>query len=236
MGNTMLPKLLCAGLLLAVTTISHAENDIDDLRDGESTDWSLIKHDIKRNIKAYDKKEYGKRMRSFKLDVIIDAPLESVARVYYDIDNYHKWFWQVSNPKILRKVSDTEFYYYLEHAAPIGLPNRDVIIHAQITPYSASHPYIEFRLKAIPDFIPAKPPLVRMVAEDMVWKWTPIDKKSTHLETQGYIDPGGLAPSWAITAVQRQAPYYTMLGLQRMVKLPQYLTPSTPSPFKVYAD
>lgn len=73
-----------------------------------------------------------------------------------------------------------------------------------------------------------------MVAEDMALKWTPIDKNTTRLETEGYIDPGGVIPSWAITAVQRQAPYYTMLGLQRMVKQPQYLSATTPPPFKIY--
>lgn len=232
----MYKKIVILGLVscLSVFNLAHAKDDIDDLRDNDSTEWSLVKHDVKRQIKAYDKKEYGNRLRSFKLDAVIDAPLETVARVYYDIENYHKWFWQVSSPKILKRVSDTEFYYYLEHGAPVGLPDRDVIIHAQIIPHSRNHPYIEFKLKAVPDFIAPKPPLVRMVAEDMTLKWTPIDKNTTRLETEGYIDPGGVIPSWAITAVQRQAPYYTMLGLQRMVKQPQYLNPTTSSPFKVY--
>jgi len=229
----LLQKSRCYFLAATLVVSANTYADIDDLRDKASTEWSLIKHDKKRQIKAFDKKEYGNRLRSFKLDVVIDAPLETVARVYYDIENYHKWFWQVTNPKLLKRVSDTEFYYYLQHGAPVGLPDRDVIIHAQIVPYSRNHPYIEFKLKAIPDFIPEKPPLVRMIAEDMIIKWTPIDKNTTRLETEGYIDPGGVIPSWAITAVQRQAPYYTMLGLQRMVQLPQYLSPNTPSPFKV---
>ncbi len=99
------------------------------------------------------------------------------------------------SPKLLKRVSDTEFYYYLQHGAPVGLPDRDVIIHAQIVSYSRNHPYTEFKLKAIPDFIPEKPPLVRMIAEDMIIKWTPIDKNTTRLETEGYIDPGGVIPS-----------------------------------------
>jgi hypothetical protein len=45
----------------------------------------------------------------------------------------------------------------------------------------------------------------------------------THEEVEGYIDPGGDIPAWAINAVQRQAPYYTVIGLQRMVKnLPKF--------------
>ena len=56
----------------------------------------------------------------------------------------------------------------------------------------------------------------------MVIKFTPIDKSTTHLEVEGYIDPGGVIPSWTINFVQRSAPYTSMLGLARMVQLPYY--------------
>ena len=39
---------------------------------------------------------------------------------------------------------------------------------------------------------------------------------------EGYIDPGGVIPSWTINFVQRSAPYTSMLGLARMVQLPYY--------------
>ena len=72
-----------------------------------------------------------------------------------------------------------------------------------------------------------------MLAEDMEIKWTPVDKDKTRLEVEGFIHPGGFVPAWAINAVQRQAPYFTMVGLQRMVLLTQYNAPTTPMPFKI---
>lgn len=95
MSFVMYKKIVILGLVscLSVFNLAYAKDELDDLRDNNSSEWSLVKHDLKRNIKAYDKKEYGNRLRSFKLDVVIDAPLDSVARVYYDIENYHKWFW-----------------------------------------------------------------------------------------------------------------------------------------------
>jgi hypothetical protein len=229
--------LLSLTLLNGVAVTAHADSDddLDNLR-GTSpfSDWRLIKHDVRRNIKAYDKRDdQSSGVRSFKLDVIVDGSLETVARIYFDIDNYTRWFWTVREAKILKKVSDTEFYYYLQHDAPVTLPDRDVVIHAIIEPYTEQRGHASFRLKAVPDFIPAKPPLVRMLAEDMVIRWTPIEKDKTRLEVEGFIHPGGVVPAWAINAVQRQAPYYTMLGLQRMVQLPQYKSATTPMPFKI---
>jgi len=54
----------------------------------------------------------------------------------------------------------------------------------------------------------------------MLIKWTPNENNTqVHEEVEGYIAPSGNTPSWANTAVQRLAPYWTMVTLQRMVKL-----------------
>ena len=224
--------LVSSFLFSPISAFAANNDDLDELR-AQNNDWTLVKNDIAKQIKTYDKREQNKRMRSFKIDATFNAPVESVAAVYFDIENYDKWFWQVLDRRIIKKVSDTEFYYYLQHDAPVSLPDRDVVIHAVIEPYSAKKGYAAFKLKAVPDFIPPRPPFIRMTAEDMVIRWTPIEKDKTRLEVEGFIHPGGTVPSWAINAVQRQAPYYTMLGLQRMVQLPQYKNATTPLPFSI---
>jgi hypothetical protein len=70
-----------------------------------------------------------------------------------------------------------------------------------------------------------------VLAQDMIVKFTPINKDTTRLETEGYIDPGGVVPAWAINFVQRSAPYVTMVGLARMVQLPMYREGATPTEF-----
>jgi len=226
-------QAMVTSLLLVSSTVSFAD-DIRDLQDtGPANEWRLIKNDARKNIKAWDKRDDDKRYRSFKLDLMIDAPLETIARVYFDVENYPRWFWEVQEAKLLKKVSSTEFYYYLVHRAPVAQPNRDVIIHALVEPMTAKKPYVLFKLNAVPDYLPLKPPLVRMRAEDMVIKWTPMPNNQTHEEVEGYIDPGGDIPAWAINAVQRQAPYYTVIGLQRMVKNPKFSDVAEPLPFKI---
>lgn len=234
-----LPILLSALLCSALPTLVHADtdDDLDELRGVHPfNEWELIKNDTRRNIKAYTRREDGKGVRPFKLDYLIDAPFITLARVYLDIENYTRWFWQVREAHVLRKVSPTEFYYYIQHDAPVTLPDRDAIIHVNIEPYTPAKGFAAMKLKAEPNFLPDKPPLVRMQAEDMVVKFTPIDKEHVRVEVEGYIHPGGVVPAWAINAVQRQAPYYTVLGLQRMVQLPQYRNATGPLPFKLIAD
>lgn len=73
-----------------------------------------------------------------------------------------------------------------------------------------------------------------MKAEDMVVKMTPVSKNSIAVEAEGYVDPGGKVPNWAINFIQRSAPYKIVVGLQRMLDYPQYVQAKTPLPFPVF--
>lgn len=235
----MIKKALLA-LTLAVNlpVIAHAESDLEELRGSDvlTNEWKLVKNDKLRNIKAYLKREDGKKIRSFRIEAIIDAPMEAVARVGFDIDNYRRWYWQLLDARLLKKVSDREYIYYLVHNAPVGNPDRDVILRAVVEPYTPQKGYALVRINALPDYLPPKPPLVRMQAEDMVVKYTPLGKNKTLFENEGYIDPGGAAPVWTINFVQRQAPYAAVVGMLRMLQLPEYLNPDKPLPYKLFAN
>lgn len=207
-------------LALLSVNVFAASDDLDDLRSSKiaQDEWRLIKQDRAHDIQAYDKRDFGKNLRAFKVDYEVETSLDDIARVYFDFDNYRKWFYQVQEAKLLKKVSATEFYYYIVHRAPPTLPDRDAIIHATIEPYTTKRGYALLTLKSIPNYMPDKPPLVRMVAEDMTVKWTPIGGGKIKGVVEGYIDPGGVAPSWAINYIQSRAPYQTALGFQRVLK------------------
>lgn len=218
----MFKRVLQLLILALLTTSAFAANDdLDDLRSSKQAldEWRLIKHDKIRNIKAYDKRDLGKNLRSFKIEYEIEADLDDIARVYFDFDNYKKWFYQVLDSKLLKKVSPHEFYYYSVHQAPATLPDRDAIVHGIIEPYNAKRGYALLKLEAIPKYLPEKPPLVRMPALDMTVKYTPMGNGTINVVAIGYFEPGGFAPSWAVNYVQRQGPYLTVLGFIRMIKL-----------------
>ncbi len=71
--------------------------------------------------------------------------------------------------------------------------------------------------------------------QDMIVKFTPLGKEKVHLEAEGFVDPGGIAPTWAMNFVRRNAPYSTMLGLQRRVNMTATTAQTEPSPF-IYSE
>jgi len=206
-------------------TFASDDNELDEITVQLGNEWRLVKNDTRRGIKAYAKLENDKRFRSFKVEATLNTSIDVLGRVLFDFDNYFKWYWQVKDIKLLKKISETEHYLYIAHNAPPTIPDRDVILHTVIEPYSTQRPYVVFKVKAIPNYIPARPPLIRMLAEDMLLKMTPIGNK-VKLEAEGYVDPNGNEPVWATNFIQRSAPYSIIKGLQYMTTLEQYQKPA----------
>lgn len=224
----------------AVVFTAHASNN-DDLEELQSSrsykDWMLIKNDERNGIKLYVKHEDNKRFISFKQDYVVNAPLKTVARVMLDIDNYPRWYWEVKEVKLLKTVSPTEFYFYIRHNAPVTMPDRDSILHVTLEPYTRQRGFASLKMAAVPEFLPKKPPYVRVPIEDMAFKLTPVNNGAqVRVDVEAYVDPGGFAPKWATNAVQRQGPYSSALGLIRRVQDDAVRNATWPLPFKLIED
>ena len=154
-------------------------------------------------------------------------------RVLLDAENYSKWYWEVMDSKLLKQASPTEYYIYLTHRAPVGQPDRDVILHAVVEPQTSQNGVLMVKVRSAPDFIAQKPKFIRMPAEDMSIRLTPMPDNKILLEAEGYVDPGGTIPNWAINFVQRSAPYSIVLGLQRMMNKSEYARSNASLPFPV---
>jgi hypothetical protein len=172
-------SLLC--LTLAATTSHAAKNDDDDDKTEylpynakAVKEWSLIKDDQRHQIKTYSKQEDNRRYRSFKVQGILNGSLEAAARCQFDIDNLTNWYMNAIESKLLKRVSDTEYYFYFRLKMPLGVPHRDVIIHANVQPYSAKTGFLAITYTAAPDFIPVKPGVVRVPAYETSIKLTPL--------------------------------------------------------------
>lgn len=225
----LLIPMLMSGF--AVNAAAAEDEDTAKASKAQSVNgWLLVRDDAIHNIKAYAKQEDEKKFRTFRVEALMDASLETVARVQFDVDNIKKWFWSTSDSHLLKKVSDREFYYYQVYRTPL-VPDRDVIIHAVVEPYTVKKGFMGLKLNAVPDYMPAKSGLVRMAAHEINLKFTPVGNDKTKLEFEGYIDPSGVSPAWAINYYQRKSPYISVVGMQRMLQKTEYKDSKEPMPF-----
>lgn len=217
---------------------SAANNDeLAELRPPVSREWILTKDDRLRQIKTYFRLEDGKQYRSFKIEAILETPMQTLAHVLLDFDSYTKWYWKTRESRLLKHPSNTEFIVYFIHEAPQGLADRDVVLQCIIEPQTKVKRSITLKVTALPNFLPVAPPLVRMPAEDISIKFSPLPHGKIQVVAEGYFDPGGSGvPVWATNFIQRAAPYSVIRNFQRMLSRDEYRNSKKPLPFPVYDD
>lgn len=220
-------------LAISSTAFASSDNDLDELQGRMGNEWVLVKNDRLHQIKTWIKQEDNKRTRSFKIEAIINGKIEDYVRMALDIDDTKRWYYEVIESKLLKKISATEYLLYMVHNAPPGSPDRDVILQITYVPQTANKPSLEIKAVSLPNYLPSKPPLVRMEAENYITTLTPLGKNQYKQETEGYIDPGGHDPAWVINFIQRIAPYNTQVSIYRRLQQ-NNMVEKAPLPFPIY--
>ncbi len=219
--------LMLSGILSFAHAIEPPETALKptDLPSASGSEWQPVKSNTRLGISTWSRREDDKTWRSFKVEARLKSSMQQLEQVLFDFDNYNRWYWQVMDSRLLKTVSPTEFYLYLVHNAPLQLPDRDVILRVRIEPMTGNQSYARVRFSAVPDYLPPKPPLVRMVAEDFTMLLVP-DGDDILLKAEGVIDPGGSEPVWAANFVQRSAPYTIAANLSRVSRQAESATRS----------
>lgn len=207
-------------LILGTVSVYASTEDMDFLQGKAQKDvWIQSKNDKRRGIQAWYKQEEGKHTRTFKIEATIKAPMEQTAMALVGGDSWQRWFWECVESKLLKKVSSRESLFYLKVNVPRPFPDRDTVLRAVIEPYSKQTGKLVLRFNAIPDYIPKTQGVVR--AQDFTFKIeiTPLSEASIKLDLEGYVNPGEDLPAWAVNFMMRNAPYSSILGLERYVKI-----------------
>jgi hypothetical protein len=218
--------------LFFCSSFAQATDELDDLRAVNKNEWRLLKNDQRQKIKIWTKNEDDKPIRSFKVESVIDEPIDSLMRLGADIPAMSRWFFQMKSAKVIKLISAHEVIVYLVFDAPLGVPDRDAIVRITMFPMSSKQPYSLVKWEALPDYLPLKPPFVRMQAANFTAKLTPLNERQTAFDTEGYFNPGGHDPVWAVNFMQTRAPYVSLLGYRRVVANQKYHDPSQPQTFQ----
>lgn len=218
--------------LTLLSVNSYADKKDLNKQQKQSNDWYIVKQDNTRQITTYAKNEEGQSLRSFKIEAEFNASLATLASIQFDIANIKKWYWETLESRLISKVSETEYIYYLKFKVPLA-EDRDVVVKATVDPYKQGHnSTLLLTLRATPSAVPVPTGVTRMTTFNMDMKFTPLLSGKTQMVVEGLIDPAGDLPVWTTNLFQHQAPYSTMLGLYRMTQKAEYANPKAALAFK----
>lgn len=182
-------------------------------------DWRLEKD--KNGIQVYSRHLDGSRLKEIRVDCELTASLSQLVAFLSDVDQYSQVVYKNKSARLLRRVSETEFYYYSESEMPWPATNRDLVIHLRFA-YDPASKMLQIHTSSVPDMVPPKEGLVRVAFWQAAWNVRSLADNKMHINYTFQVDPGGTLPSWLINATAAIGPYQSFLNLREKIQLPRY--------------
>ena len=206
-NNTLLSRMGISFILIMLIGASFSLNA------GQEALWKLRKE--KNGIKVFTR-DSDTSLKDSKGTVIVKAEISKVYKLLMNFDRHSRWMYKVRASRILKKISEEEFYIYYEAEAPWPVLDRDIISHYKIK--KDENGKIVFQISGEADFIPEKESFVRVPRMEGAWELTPIDKNHVKVVFYNSSDPGGTLPYWLANTTAEDNPYQTLSSFKALLE------------------
>jgi START domain len=180
--------------------------------------WKL-KSD-KEGIQIYSSPFADSKIKALKVICSAQASLSQITAVLLNVGEQDDWFYHTKSI-VLKQVSPTELYYYAELHFPFPFDNRDFVEHILLSQNPVSK-IVTMEVQNLPDFIPPKKDLVRVIQSHCNWVIKPVSKNLILIEFTLFADPGGSIPSWLVNMMSSYGPFETFKKLKTELQKPEY--------------
>jgi ribosome-associated toxin RatA of RatAB toxin-antitoxin module len=176
----------------------------------DSQHWNL-KID-KDGIRVYNLKGDTAKFNEIKVECNFNTSPAKVVKLITDIEKQPLWVYGTKYSQLLKKVSETEFYFYKEVKVPAPMSNRDLVSHLKIARNNTDKS-IKIHVSSEPNFIAEKKGLVRVPFSQERWNIIPLAENKVKIEYYIKIDPGGFVPPSLANLFSTKGPYESFIKL-----------------------
>lgn len=174
--------------------------------------WVLEKN--ASGIKVYTRTVDGEDIREFKALMTVNAHRKTVAEIVVNISDYPNWYPDISEARILKKVSANEFYVYNVIDLPWPATDRDGVSKMTIL---IGDNATTIQIKAISGVKDVSDDYIRITNSYGFWKLT-TDGDKTNVHFQYFASPAGSLPDWMINMFIVDNPFNTFKLLKEKVE------------------
>lgn len=173
----------------------------------------------KNGVKVYYRET--ENIHEVKLITSLQTSLAGLVRLFNEVDQYPVWGYKITESRLLKKVSDTEMYYYSRIDFPWPMNDRDVVMHTKLEQDPISKRIISVS-RAAPDFIPAVADVVRIRNANTTWTVHPGQNGWLYVEYVIHSDPGGNLPDWLVNMAIDVGPRETIASMRKRLAQGDY--------------
>ncbi|WP_456867942.1 START domain-containing protein [Galbibacter sp. BG1] len=193
-------------ILLCIYSISFITN---------AQEWNLKRNSNK--IKVYTRSLDSTKFNEYKAILVANSSPEKAIKIITDGNNLKNWNYKTPKSEVLKKVSETEYIFWMENDLPWPVNDRDNISRVTINQTDASTYKINIE-PADSTYVKANKNVIRMDNFKGYWLIKPIGKDSVEVTQQMYGDPKGNIPSWIANSILTTFPYHSFEKLKEILE------------------
>lgn len=212
--------LILAFLLLSVLAVAGEE----PLETGLDPDWHLISD--RNDIQVYMRHRDDSRLKTFRgVTRITLADENALAAVLNDYASYPRWLHFVDSASEFDRQGPLLRYLRFTTQLPWPLADREAVLQADVQQtLTKREESITIALNNKAGLLPPNPDYIRFPELQGIFKLRRIPDQENQVEItyQLVLDPGGYIPIWLVNILLRDAPYFTLERLRRIIVSPEY--------------
>ncbi len=176
------------------------------------------KFDEEDGIDLFRREVPGSEVVALRGEGLVDAPISRVGSVLIDTSRATEWNDSLSESRVVRKVSDTEYVKWDHLATPLLLADRDFVFKVRLE-FKPREKQMIVSCHSVKDSAAPRTDYVRGELIYASYVLTSVDGgKRTRLSAEVLCDPKGTVAKWMVNLLQRTWPYDTISNLRRQVK------------------
>lgn len=175
-------------------------------------DWKPEKSS--RGIKAFTRTIKGSNFREFKVEMQIDASIDSLIAMQRDVKNHPSWNDGVAKAKLLKEEEDSYCVHVVANA-PWPVKDRDSAV-CNIIKREEHSATISFRSDN--DLAPIQKGCERVRSVEGSWQFDELENGKVQIVYIAHIDPGGNIPSLVANKFAIDVPFNTVKAITKAVK------------------
>lgn len=160
-------------------------------------------------------------VHEIKLVTTIRTSLAGIVQLFDDVPSYPQWGYHLMEARLVKRVSETEMYYYSRFDFPWPLSDRDLIMHTQLKQDPNTRTVTSVSV-AVPDMLPEVEGVVRIRKAHSKWVICPAKPGVLNVEYYLYSHPGGQLPGWLINMAVDIGPRESIKKMRALLLDPTY--------------
>lgn len=201
-------------LLVLLLSPAYAAND--------DQDWNLVSD--RNGIQVYMKHRDDSRLKTFRGITRFELKDEfALAAILNDYESYPKWLHLIDGAEEFDRNGPLNRDLRFTTKLPWPLADREAVLNADVQVKVGQEPEsVMIELVNEPDSLPPNNDYIRFPELWGKLGFVRLGNDQVEMTYEIILDPGGYIPAWIVNILLRDAPYFTLERLRRVILKPEY--------------